>query len=261
MSLPARLAVVIALTFGACSEPAAPDAPDTPDTPPAEVAAPDAQSAATDPAAPETPTPPDDDVADAGGPPPVLPIAGPDTVWMRKGLMIGTWSLDPELGLDEEWFDEAGLRETFTKVRVKRREWRGFATQSPLVPLDILMDRKPGPIFGYVYGLVQRNRLDATWPDEEAVIHLTHRGPVKGWFDGELIFNEPDPIGGVATARATVTLTDAYDVLLLKLSSDEGESMNIEVGMTDLEGGPIEAMTWNTVRIPGIPREIGPRER
>lgn len=254
--------VALAVLAAACSDapPADPADSSPADTSPAvaadETPAPELPAAAADDAE-ATPSAPVTDVA----PIERMPKPGPDAVWLEKGLMIGTWSMHPELGMDEAWIDEEGLRETFTKVRVKRREWRGFGAESKLIPLDLLMKRKEGPIFGYVYSLVQRNRQDGVWPDEQAVLHVTYRGPIKAWFDGELLFDLGEPLGSVATARVPVVLTDAYDVLLLKLGADDGTSMNIEVALTDPEGGAIEAMTWNTVRIPGIPREIGPRER
>ncbi len=256
---------LITILAGACAP------PDDSTAQTAEVAAPSTAPVAAKSAEPQTvpaavaepedqDTPAPSTEVRQGGDVSLLP-AQPDARWMQKGLVIGSWSLDPALGLDEAWIDEEELREAFTKDRVKRREWKGFSSQTARVPIDNLMQKKPGPIFGYIYALVQRNRPDQTWPDEEAVLHITHHGPMKAWFDGRPVFDEDTPSGTSNTVRMRVTLTDAYDVVLIKVGSPAGESLDVTVVLSDLSGKAIDFMAWNTVRIPGIPRDIPLRER
>jgi hypothetical protein len=92
------------------------------------------------------------------------------------------------------------------------------------------------------------------------VLHLRHRGRVRVRLDGRLVLDEPaPPVGGWREARAAVTLTGPYDVLLAKVGrgDDElGHSMDLEVRVSAADGSPLPGQDWNSMRPPGMPSDL-----
>ncbi|MFT7465434.1 MAG: hypothetical protein ACI9EF_003801, partial [Pseudohongiellaceae bacterium] len=67
------------------------------------------------------------------------------------------------------------------------------------------------------------------------------------------------PPGEVAVARASVTMTDGFDVVLVKVgrgSPELGLSMNFELCLSDDNGEPIPMQGWNTMRASDVPTEL-----
>ncbi len=192
------------------------------------------------------------------------PAPAADAVHMDRGLVVGTWAADGELGFDEQWVDEAGLREVFTKDRARRREWRGFSTADEKVPMEALTGDRTGDVVAYAYTVVERNRPDATWPDQDAVLHLTYRGRVQVRYDGKLVIDAPaPPEGSVAVQRVPVQLTDAFDTILVKVGRGPslGTSLDVGLRLSAPDGSRLEFTRFWPMRIPGLPREIPVRER
>jgi len=146
---------------------------------------------------------------------------------LGKALYVGTWSVDAPEDFDESRFDEAGLQEVFSRHAVGRRTWAGLSAQGDALPLDALLRDRPGPAMAYTYALVQRWPLpdlppDEAWPGLDAVLHLRHRGRLRAWFDGELVFDEqPTPDGAwrhsirFAEIEAVIQLHRLREVLAL----------------------------------------------
>lgn len=176
-----------------------------------------------------------------------------------KALYTGSWVPDGPDGFDEQWFDEAALVETYTKRRAGRRLWRGLRSPDGIMPLDLLIRDRTGPAVGFVYVLSYRRPdvlgtdfADYTYTDQQAILHLRHRGRTRILFDGAVVIDVPaPPPGAVGYAQAEVTLTDGFDVLLAKVgrgSAELGSEMNFEVRLSDLDGAPLPLQGWNTMR-------------
>jgi hypothetical protein len=184
-----------------------------------------------------------------------------------KALYAGSWAPDGPEGFDEQWIDEAGLVETYTKRRAGRRMWRGLRSSDGVLPVDVLIRDREGPLVTYLYVLNYRRPDDPfadfgefDYEDEAAVLHLRYRGRARVLFDGKLIIDVPaPPAGEVGEARAAVTLTDGFDVVLVKLGrgSDElGWSLDCELRLSDEQGDAIERQGWNTMRASDVPSEL-----
>ena len=124
------------------------------------------------------------------------------------------------------------------------------------------MRDREGPAIAYVFVLVARKPVDGEFEDQDAVLHVRHRGRLAARLDGKLILDlAPAAPGEWAEARVPVVLTDPYDVLLLKLGrgSDElGESLDVEVRVSAPDGSAIPGQSWNTMRPPGLPSDLDP---
>jgi hypothetical protein len=192
------------------------------------------------------------------GPPP----AADNAPTPPKGMIIGSWKPDAELGFEKQWVDEEGLHSAFTKDKASRRIWSGFTCQEAVMPLDILVRDREGPAIAYVFVLVARHPVDGVFEDQDAVLHVRHRGRLAARLDGKLVLDLPPAAPGEwAEARVPVVLTDPYDVLLLKLGrgSDElGESLDVEVRVSAPDGSAIPGQSWNTMRPPGLPSDLDP---
>lgn len=184
-----------------------------------------------------------------------------------KALFAGSWApRDPE-GFDEQWIDEAALVETYTKRRAGRRLWRGLRSTDGVMPLDLLIRDREGPAVAYVYVLNYRRPEnafaafdDVAYDDAPAVLHLRHRGRARVLFDGAVVLDLPaPPAGEVGQAQAVVTMTDGFDVVLVKVgrgSPELGHSMNFELRLSDPQGAPIAMQGWNTMRASDVPSEL-----
>ncbi len=189
-----------------------------------------------------------------------LPRASSACPPLAKGLVVGTWTPPEDSGFEQTWIDEAGLRETFTKQKAGRRAWRGFGSASDETLVDALLNDREGPAVGYLFTLVQRMGEDGEWPDRDAVLHLRHRGRVSAHFDGALIVDAPAPRAGTwGEVRIPVRLTGAFDVVLLKLGRGApqlGDSMNVDLRISNPDGSPMDGQGWNTMRPSGFPSDI-----
>jgi hypothetical protein len=217
----------------------APPAPQTAPTPAPSPAAP--APAARKPAA---------SVADFQWPDP-LPAPAAEVPALFKGLIIGSWE-PGEQGFDQEWIDERGLREAWTKSTASRRTWKGFAISPPAVPVDSLLHDREGPAVGYVFSLVTRADGDPEVEDAPAVLHVRHRGRVRVLVDGLPTLDAPAPAPGTwGEARAPIVLSGPYTAVLLKLGRGNaalGDSMNVEVRVSAPDGSPLPRQSWNTMR-------------
>ena len=146
----------------------------------------------------------DEAEADPPGPPP----AADDVPTPSKGMLIGSWKPDAELGFDKQWVDEAGLVKAFTKDRASRRSWSGFTCQDPVIPLDILVRDREGPTIAYVFTLVARSPADGVFEDQDAVLHVRHRGRLAVRLDGKLILDLPPAAGGRVGRGASARRVD-----------------------------------------------------
>jgi len=184
-----------------------------------------------------------------------------------KALYAGSWVPDGAEGFDEQWIDEAALVETYTKRRAGRRLWRGMRSTDGVLPVDVLVNDREGPAVTYLYVLNYRRPDDPfadmttlEYDDEPAVLHLRYRGRARLLFNGEVIIDVPaPPAGEVGEARAAVTMTDGFDVVLVKLgrgSNELGWSYDCELRMSDLQGGKIDKQGWNTMRAPDALSEL-----
>ncbi|MHC4845473.1 MAG: hypothetical protein ACYTCU_04840 [Planctomycetota bacterium] len=200
--------------------------------------------------------------ADATAPswPDPLPAHADDVPHVHKGLVVGTWAPDDTDGFDHQWVDEASLRKVFTMEKASRRGWRGFSASDATIPMDALLNDRSGPMIGYAYSLVSRSSEDGVFADEPAVMHVRHRGRVRVLLDGRVVVDEPaSPDGDWRDVRAAVTLTDPYDVVLVKSGrgSDElGVSMNVQIRISAPDGSPLPGQTWNSMRPPGMPSDL-----
>ena len=202
---------------------------------------------------------PDGGAAEAG---PVVrePLPWPEQALPAfKALYTGSWVPDGPDGFDEQWFDEAALVETYTKRRAGRRIWRGLRSSDGVMPLDLLIRDRTGPAVGFVYVLNYRSNADPSvsiesviYDDEPAILHLRYQGRTRVLFDGEVVLDVPaPPPGELGHAQAEVTMTDGFDVILVKAgrgSPELGSSMNFELRLSDLDGAPIAKQGWNTMR-------------
>jgi len=249
VGIPGWPLALAALLLGACaagdSQAAAPGA--------SRATAPASQAPPVPPAAPAAPatSKPAPSPADFQWPDP-LPAPADAVPTLFKGLIIGSWEPDAEKGFDQEWIDERGLREAWTKSSASRRTWKGFAASAPAVPVDSLLDDREGPAVGYVFSLVARSDGDPAVEDAAAVLHVRHRGRVKVFVDGLPAIDAPAPaFGWWGEARAPIVLTGPYTVVLLKLgrgSAALGESMDVEVRVSAPDGSPLPRQSWNTMR-------------
>ena len=183
----------------------------------------------------------------------------PQVPFLDKGLVAGSWALQDPQDFEVDRLGEANLREVFTGQRLQRRTWRGFSSTEPILPLDTLFNDRAPPSMGYVYSLVQREKSDIGWPNTQAVLHVSHRGRARVWFEGELVIDAPSPPSGTwGTVRSVVQLTGAFDVLLIKVAQEHGEaegSMNLQVRLSDIDGSPLPRTSWNTMRPGHLPRD------
>lgn len=194
-----------------------------------------------------------------------LPPARDDVPRPPKAMLVGSWAPSGPEGFDQQWLDEAGLRQVFSLERASRRVWKGFTTDNDILPVDQLIRDRDGPAVAYVYILSYRDDATLAFPDTQAVLHVKHRGRMAARFDGELVLDEPaPPPGRWAEARAPVVLTSSYDVLLLKLgrgSPELGDSLDVTVQLSAPDGSPIPTQGWYTMRPPGRPSDLVPREQ
>jgi hypothetical protein len=194
-----------------------------------------------------------------------LPPPREDVPTPIKAMLVGSWAPDPEEGFDHAWLDEAGLREVYSLQRASRRIWKGFSTDDDTLPLDLLIRDREGPAVAYVYVLSYRDDPTLAFPDAPAVLHVRHRGRLQARLDGALVLDAPaPPPGHWGEARAPVTLTSSYDVLLLKLgrgSPELGDSLDVQVRLSAPDGTPIPTQGWYTMRPPGRPSDLVPREQ
>lgn len=240
----ARLAAaaLLALSLSACGAPAQPA---------------HGAQAPVEPAAPEPAAPPP---APLAWPDP-LPPAAADVPTLFKGLVVGSWTPDVAGDFAQAWVDEAGLRSVKGGEQAARRVWRGFATSAPAVPLSTLAPERAGEAVAYLYSLLMRATLpEDRQRDTAAVLHVRHRGRLRARFDGRLVLDAPAPAGEVwGEARVPVTLTGAYDVLLLKCGSGSaafGPSPDVEVRVSAADGSALPGVTWNTMRPGGLPTDL-----
>lgn len=195
-----------------------------------------------------------------------------DAAPLLKALVAGSWSLlEGEDFADDKLDGEADVRVAYTRRRAgkSRRKWVGLRTEGDALGVGTYFDSqdpREGESFCYVYALVQRNIPDALLPEtviepQRAVLHLRHRGRLRAWFDGELVLDEPaPPLGEARHVTAPVTMTDAFDVLLLKLGrgGELGETFDVEVRVATPEGEPVEHFQWNTMRPNHLPPDVAP---
>jgi hypothetical protein len=190
-----------------------------------------------------------------------LPPAAADVPTLFKGLIVGSWTPDAPGDFEQAWVDEAGLRSVKGGEQASRRVWRGFATAEPAVPVSHLAPERDGEAVAYLYSLLMRATLPADQQlDAAAVLHVRHRGRLRAWFDGRQVLDAPAPPGdGWGEARVPVTLTGAYDVLLLKCGSGSaafGTSPDVEVRVSAADGSALPGVTWNSMRPGGIPTDL-----
>ena len=238
-ALPGWPLTLAALLLGACAADGSRAAAPAPQAPPAAPA-----TSATGPA----PSP-----ADFQWPDP-LPAPADAVPTLFKGLVIGSWEPEAGTGFDQEWIDERGLSEAWTKSSASRRTWRGFTASAPAVPVDSLLDDREGPAVGYVFSLVARSHGDPTVEDAPAVLHVRHRGRLRVFVDGMPTIDAAAPAAGAwAEERKPIVLSGPYTVLLLKLgrgSAELGSSMDVEVRVSKPDGSALPDQSWNTMRPP-----------
>jgi hypothetical protein len=190
-----------------------------------------------------------------------LPPAAEDVPTLFKGLIVGRWTPDAPGDFEQAWVDEAGLRSVMGGEHAARRVWRGFATSAPAVPVEHLAPAREGESVAYLYSLLMR----ATLPEDQrrdaaGVLHVRHRGRLRAWYDGRRVLDAPAPAGGGwGEARVPVTLTGAYDVLLLKCGSgspDFGPSPDVEVRVSAADGSALPGVTWNSMRPGSLPTDL-----
>lgn len=184
-----------------------------------------------------------------------------------KALYAGSWTPDGAEGFDEQWIDEAALVETYTMRRAGRRFWSGLRSADGVLPVNVLVHDREGPAVTYLYVLNYRRPDDPSadmttleYDDEPAVLHLRYRGRARLLFDGEVVIDVPaPPAGEVGEARAAVTMTGGFDVVLVKLgrgSNELGWSFDCELRMSDLQGEKIDKQGWNTMRASDVLSEL-----
>ncbi|GJM21712.1 MAG: hypothetical protein DHS20C15_16270 [Planctomycetota bacterium] len=196
-----------------------------------------------------------------------LPLEWPQSaVPLRRLLLAGTWSLESPEDFERAWLDEAGLREVFSLQPAGRRRWQGMAGGETAVNLDALTRTRPDPALAYAYSISSRpntGNIDPlaadAFPDAEAVLHIRHACRLRAWWDGEIVLDEAAPADGQPRhVQVRVPLTDAYDVLLLKLArgADFGASMNLEVRLSDTNGEAIPRQEFVPRRKNEFPTEL-----
>ncbi len=194
----------------------------------------------------------------------VAPPWPDDAPALHKGMLVGSWAPNGDEGFEQAWIDEPLLVQAFTKWRAGRRSWLGITTNGPRMGVDVLIRDRTGPAVAYLMSLVQRRPEDPAslerLPDVQAVLHVRHRGRLAAWFDGRKIIDAPaPPPGEVGLVQVPVVLSNGYDVLLLKLgrgSPELGDSMDVEVRVSDLDGRPIPQQDWNTMRNSEQPSDL-----
>jgi len=201
---------------------------------------------------------------DPGSPLAAWPV---DATPMEKALIAGSWRIDEQNDFEREWIDEQALRVAYTNRRAGRRKWMGIRGDSDVLPVDALIRDREGPAVAYVYALVQRDVPEPFEPDAyefplAAVLHLRHRGRARLWLDGERVLDVPaPPPGEVGQAAALVTLTDAFDVILVKIargSPELGHSMDLQIRLSLPNGAAIPQQLFNTMRPSHLPPDIAP---
>jgi hypothetical protein len=183
---------------------------------------------------------------------------------LSRALVAGSWTVDADHPFDEARIDEPGLRVAYTRRRAERRMWQGLRGDADHVPLDHFIRDREGPLFAYLYALVQRDVPDPTAPGAfdtiPAVLHVRHRGRARVWYDGELVLDLAAPRDGKpATAAVAVQLTDAFDVILAKLgrgSSSLGMSLDLELRLSGPDGSPLPYQEFNTMRPSHLPPDV-----
>jgi hypothetical protein len=184
-----------------------------------------------------------------------LPPSAAEARPLFKGLVIGSWAPEGDAGFDHDWVGEASLQEAWTRQTVSRRAWKGFTAGDATVRMDSLLNDRQGPAVGYLFSLIARTGGGDDPDDQAAVLHLRHRGRLRAWLDGVVVFDLPAPPAGTwGEARAPVVLSGPYDVLLFKLgrgSETLGPSMEVEARVSAPDGSPLPAQTWNSMR-PGV---------
>ena len=183
-----------------------------------------------------------------------------------KAIYAGSWVPDGALGFDEEWIDEAGLVQAYTGRHAGRRIWQGLLSQDARLPMDQLVRDRTGPAVAYLFSLLVRSMPDPTlegaFDPQPAVVHVRHSGRVRLRFDGEIVLDAPAaPPGQTSVSRVRVNLTDAFDVILLKLgrgSPELGDSMDVELRVSAPDGSPIPYQSYYTMRIASLPHEVEP---
>ena len=223
------------------------------------------------PAPPESDTGPDPWAPLLADLPDELPPMPRDGVPLNKGMVIGSWAPDPELGFDRSFLDEARVVQVWTWERVARRTWRGMVTEREVVPMESLLADREGPAIGYVFSLFARRMPDPAQvaPDAPAVLHLRHRGRARVWVDGRQVLDVAAPaarnvpgspdIGTWSSSSAPIVLTGPYDIVLVKVargSEELGPSMEFELRISDLQGRSLPDTFWNTMRTPGWPSDL-----
>lgn len=206
----------------------------------------------------------DDDAEEPAAP--SGPVAWPSRcAAMLRGLYAGTWAPHEEEGFAHSWFDESALQETYSMRRAGRRVWKGISG-SELMRVDALANDRADPLEAYLYGISSRpppNGLDAfaegAYDNAEAILHLRHHARVRAWWDGELVLDEDGTHDEAPRhSQVRVPLTDAFDVLVLKLGRgpDYGASIDIDVRVSTLDGEPIPGQGVLPRRKNEYPREI-----
>lgn len=181
-----------------------------------------------------------------------------------SALIAGTWSVDGADGFEQAGIDETGLRVAYTRRAAGRRSWGGLRGDADHLPINVVLRDREGPAMAYVYALVQRDVADPLAPTAltptPAVLHLRHRGRVRAWFDGRQVLDAPAPQAGtVGHAQASVVLTDAFDVILVKLgrgSPGLGESFDLELRLSAPDGSAIPHQAFNTMRPNHLPPDV-----
>lgn len=197
---------------------------------------------------------------------PTGPVAWPSrSAPMLRALYAGTWAPHEEDGFAHSWFDESALQETYSMRRAGRRVWKGISG-SKLMRIDALATDRADPLEAYLYAISSRpptNGLDAfaegAYDDAEAILHLRHHGRVRAWWDSELVLDEDGTQDEAPRhSQVRVPLTDAFDVLVLKLGRgpEFGSSIDIDVRLSALDGEPLPGQDFMPRRKNEYPREI-----
>ena len=173
---------------------------------------------------------------------------------VHKAIFAGGWDVKPPVGFDRALFDEAAMLAIPENRHAGRRPWRGVTTDGDVMLIDPQIKDRPGPAMAYVWCLLTWNEIVGV-PETElpAVVHLRHRGRIKIWVEGQLLFDEqPDAEGSWQTKRSTLTLSGADDAILVKCargSPELGPSANFELRVSTPEGAPHPGQIWQTVRV------------